>query len=65
MLEQLQAAGDLEGVQPIQEQPEESEAKLADAGDNALLVCLWVQRGGGARLYIAAGTRSTPTAVSK
>ncbi len=36
VLVQLQAAGDLEGVQRIQEQLEEAEAKLADAEDNAL-----------------------------
>jgi hypothetical protein len=36
VLVQLQAAGDLEGVQRVQEQPEDAEAKLADAEDNAL-----------------------------
>ena len=36
VLFQLQAAGDLEGVQRVQEQLEEAEAKLADADDNAL-----------------------------
>ena len=36
VLIQLQAAGDLEGVQRVQEQLEEAEAKLADAEDNAL-----------------------------
>ncbi|MEC5201095.1 hypothetical protein RCH21_003351 [Arthrobacter sp. PL16] len=36
VLAQLQAAGDLEGVQRVQEQLEEAEAKLADAEDNAL-----------------------------
>lgn len=36
VLAQLQVAGDLEGVQRIQEQLEEAEAKLADAEDNAL-----------------------------
>lgn len=36
VLAQLQAAGDLDGVQRVQEQLEEAEAKLADAEDNAL-----------------------------
>ncbi|MFD0046578.1 DUF4041 domain-containing protein [Pseudarthrobacter scleromae] len=36
VLVQLQAAGDLEGVQRVQEQLEDAEAKLADAEDNAL-----------------------------
>jgi hypothetical protein len=36
VLAQLQASGDLEGVQRVQEQLEEAEAKLADAEDNAL-----------------------------
>lgn len=36
VLVQLQAAGDLEGVQRVQEQLDEAEAKLADAEDNAL-----------------------------
>jgi len=36
VLLQLQAAGDLEGVQRVQEQLDEAEAKLADAEDNAL-----------------------------
>jgi hypothetical protein len=36
VLIQLQAAGDLEGVQRVQEQLDEAEAKLADAEDNAL-----------------------------
>ncbi|WP_427135613.1 DUF4041 domain-containing protein [Pseudarthrobacter sp. S9] len=36
VLEQLQSAGDLEGVQRIQKQLAEAEAKLADAEDNAL-----------------------------
>ncbi|MCB5291015.1 DUF4041 domain-containing protein [Arthrobacter sp. SO3] len=36
VLLQLQAAGDLEGVQRVQDQLDEAEAKLADAEDNAL-----------------------------
>ncbi|MHA7155352.1 DUF4041 domain-containing protein [Arthrobacter sp. TMN-50] len=36
VLLQLQEAGDLEGVQRVQDQLEEAEAKLADAEDNAL-----------------------------
>jgi hypothetical protein len=36
VLVQLQAAGDLEGVQRVQDQLDEAEAKLADAEDNAL-----------------------------
>ncbi|WP_193313196.1 DUF4041 domain-containing protein [Arthrobacter koreensis] len=36
VLAQLQASGDVEGVQRVQEQLEEAEAKLADAEDNAL-----------------------------
>jgi hypothetical protein len=36
VLSQLQAAGDLDGVQRVQEQLDEAEAKLADAEDNAL-----------------------------
>ena len=36
VLAQLQSAGDFEGVQRVQEQLDEAEAKLADAEDNAL-----------------------------
>lgn len=36
VLAQLQAAGDIDGVQRVQEQLEEAEGKLADAKDNAL-----------------------------
>ena len=36
VLAQLQTAGDLDGVQRVQEQLEEAEGKLADAKDNAL-----------------------------
>lgn len=36
VLAQLQVAGDLDGVQRIQEQLDKAEAKLADAADNAL-----------------------------
>lgn len=36
VLQQLQEAGDVEGVQRVQDQLDEAEAKLADAEDNAL-----------------------------